>query len=162
MSFLPDGKQKSAILALLMLFTATACATVTEQLERTEKWVTNLNNDTKDEIAPPQATQEVPPASPFYMHRVTWSGESLSIVAKWYTGNLENWKALAKANPEIKPEFLQMGMKIRIPEAMIVNPNPMTQEFVASHYPKDTKKPKSPQSTSADLPLIGPKSYSDK
>ncbi len=80
-------------------------------------------------------------------------------------GTLEIWRTgepLAKANPEIKPEFLQVGMKIRIPEAMIVNPNAMTQEFVASHYPKDSKRSKSPQSDSADLPLIGPKSYSDK
>ena len=162
MSLLHDGKQKTAIFALLMLFTAVGCATVTEQLEKTEKWVTSLNKDGTDETTPPQATHEESPASSFFVHRVTWTGESLSIVAKWYTGNLENWKALAKANPEIKPEFLQVGMKIRIPEAMIVNPNAMTQEFVASHYPKDTKRSKSPQSTSADLPLIGPKSYSDK
>lgn len=160
MSLLHDGKQKTAIFALLMLFTAIGCATVTEQLEKTERWVTSLNKDGTDETTP-QATREGSPASSVYVHRVTWTGESLSIVAKWYTGNLENWKALAKANPEIKPEFLQVGMKIRIPEAIIVNPNPMTQEFVASHYPKDTKRSKSPQSTSADLPLIGPKSYSD-
>ena len=161
MSLLHDGKQKTAIFALLMLFTAIGCATVTEQLEKTERWVTSLNKDGTNETTP-QATHEGSPASSVYVHRVTWTGESLSIVAKWYTGNLENWKALAKANPEIKPEFLQVGMKIRIPEAMIVNPNPMTQEFVASHYPKDTKRSKSPQSTSADLPLIGPKSYSDR
>jgi len=160
MSLLHDEKQKTAIFALLMLFTAIGCATVTEQLEKTERWVTSLNKDGTDETTP-QATREGSPASSVYVHRVTWTGESLSIVAIWYTGNLENWKALAKANPEIKPEFLQLGMKIRIPEAIIVNPNPMTQEFVASHYPKDTKRSKSPQSTSADLPLIGPKSYSD-
>ena len=162
MSWLHDGKQNTAIFALLMLFTAIGCAAVTEQLEKTERWVTSLNKDGTDETTPPQATQEGSSASSFYVHRVTWTGESLSIVAKWYTGNLENWKALAKANPEIKPEFLQVGMKIRIPEAMIVNPNAMTQEFVASHYPKDTKRSKPPQSNSEDIPLIGPKSYSDK
>jgi LysM domain len=162
MSFLQDGKQNTAILALLMLFTAIGCATVTEQLEKTERWVTSLNKDGTEETVPSQAKQEGSPASSFYVHRVTWTGESLSIVAKWYTGNLENWKALANANPEIKPEFLQVGMKIRIPEVLMVNPDPMTQEFVASHYPKDTKRSKSPPITSADLPLIGPKSYSDK
>jgi hypothetical protein len=162
MYLLHDGKQKTAIFALLMLFTAIGCATVTEQFEKTERWVTGLNKDGTDETTPPQATREESPASSFYVHRVTWTGESLSIVAKWYTGNLENWKELAKVNPEIKPEFLQVGMKIRIPEAMIVNPNAMTQEFVASHYPKDTKRSKSPPSPSEDLPLIGPKSYSDK
>jgi len=162
MSLLHDGKQKTAIFALLMLFTAIGCATVTEQFEKTERWVASLNKDGTDATTPPQAAHGESPVSSFYVHRVTWTGESLSIVAKWYTGNLENWRTLAKANPEIKPEFLQVGMKIRIPEAMIVNPNAMTQEFVASHYPKDSKRSKSPQSDSADLPLIGPKSYSDK
>ena len=162
MSFLPDGKRRTLILALLVLIAATGCATVTEQFEKTEKWVRSLNNDTPDETAAPQTSQEVSPAPGFYMHRVTWAGESLSIVAKWYTGNLENWKAISKANPEIRPDFLQSGMMIRVPEAMIVNDDPLSQEFVASHYPKDTKRSKSPQSDSADLPLIGPKLYSDK
>ena len=162
MSLLSDEKQKTAIFALLMLFTAIGCAAVTEQLEKTERWVTSLNKDGTNETTPPQTTHEESPASSFYVHRVTWTGESLSIVAKWYTGDLENWKALAKANPEIKPEFLQVGMKIRIPEAMIVNPNAMTHEFVVSHYYKDPKRSKSSQSNSVDLPLIGPKSYSDK
>jgi hypothetical protein len=100
--------------------------------------------------------------SGFYIHRVTWTGESLSIVAKWYTGNLENWKALAKANPEIRPDFLQTGMMIRVPETMIVNRDPLSQEFVASHYSKDARRSKSFQSPPSDLPLIGPKSYSDE
>ncbi len=161
MSFLPDGKRRAVILALLVLIPAMGCATVTEQLEKTEKWVQSLNNDTPDETAAPQPSQQVSPASGFYMHRVTWAGESLSIVAKWYTGNLENWKVIAKANPEIRPDFLQTGMMIRVPEAMIVNRDPLSQEFVASHYSKETKSSKSLQNPPADLPLIGPKSYSD-
>ena len=156
-----DGKHKAAILALLLLLTATGCASVTEQLERTEKWVTSLNQDTPGGNAASRAPLEPSSDSPSYVHRVTWAGESLSLVAKWYTGNLENWRALAKANPDIKPDLLQIGMKIRIPEAMIVTRDPMTQEFVVSHYAKETKRPKSPPSQAGDLPLIGPKSYSD-
>jgi len=162
MTFLPDGKQKTVIFALLVLITAMGCATVTERLERTEKWVKSLNEDTPDENAAPHVTQEASPALDFHIHRVTWAGESLSIVAKWYTGNLENWKSIAKANPEIKPDLLRMGMRIRIPEALLLTHDPMPQEFVASHYSKDTKGPKSSQSAAEDLPLIGPKSYSDK
>jgi hypothetical protein len=162
MSFLRDGKRRTGILALLVLIAAMGCATVTDQIEKTEKWIRSLNKDTPDETAAPQASQEVSPASGFYIHRVTWAGESLSIVAKWYTGNLENWKGIAKANPEIRPDFLQTGMMIRVPEAMIVNRDPLSQEFVASHYSKDTRRSKSLQSPPANLPLIGPKSYSDQ
>lgn len=154
-----DAKHQLTIFILLTLLTPIGCTTVTEQLERTEKWVASLNKDSTDESVTREET--VDPSSPSYTHTVMWSGESLSIVAKWYTGNLENWKTLAKVNPEIKPDFLRVGMKIRIPEGMIVNRTPMTQEFVASHYSKDGKRSKSRSSGADDVPLIGPKPYSD-
>ncbi len=162
MSFLLDARQRTAIFALLMLIAAAGCATVTEQLEKTETWVKSLKSDASEQPAPPQQECEGSPSSSFYTHRVTWTGESLSIVAKWYTGNLENWKVLSKANPEIKPHSLRLGMKIRIPESMIVNRDPLPQEFVTAHYSNDVSKPRSLQNGPEDLPLIGPKSYSDQ
>ncbi len=158
---------KKAIFTLLTFIITAGCAALTEQLETTKQRLKSLNNDGTQEKSTAQATREqvTPKESPspdFFIHTVAWTGESLSIIAKWYTGSLENWKTIAKVNPELNPSLVQVGMKIRIPEIMIVNRNPMPVEFVASHYSKDAKRSKSPPPEPSDPPLIGPKSYSDK
>jgi hypothetical protein len=61
---------------------------------------------------------------------VKWPNESLSIIAKWYTGSLMNWKALAKANPDIKPTVVHKGDRIRIPVNMLKTRDPMPEAFV--------------------------------
>ena len=52
-------------------------------------------------------------------HKVRWPGESLSLIAKWYTGHLENWKALARANPNLNPNRINLGNVIYIPSEML-------------------------------------------
>ena len=39
----------------------------------------------------------------YFEHRVKWSGETLSLIAKWYTGSYGNWKAIAQANSGLNP-----------------------------------------------------------
>ena len=36
-----------------------------------------------------------------YRHTVHWPGESMSLIARWYTGASDNWPKLAEANPSI-------------------------------------------------------------
>ncbi|OPX40799.1 MAG: hypothetical protein B1H13_05485 [Desulfobacteraceae bacterium 4484_190.3] len=59
-----------------------------------------------------------------------WPNESLSIIAKWYTGSLMNWKELAKANPDMRPTVIHKGDQIRIPVHMLKTRDPMPEEFV--------------------------------
>jgi hypothetical protein len=66
----------------------------------------------------------------YFVHQVKWPNESLSIIAKWYTGSLMNWQALAKANPEMKPTVIHKGDQIRIPVSMLKTRDPMPEEFV--------------------------------
>jgi len=66
----------------------------------------------------------------YFVHQVKWPNESLSIIAKWYTGSLMNWKALAKANPDMKPTVVHKGDRIRIPVNMLKTRDPMPEEFV--------------------------------
>ena len=33
------------------------------------------------------------------VHKVRYPGESVSIIAGWYTGEIDNWKVLAEVNP---------------------------------------------------------------
>jgi hypothetical protein len=100
--------------------------------------------------APPAAPREpvspLPSPSPspaepaektvFHTHTVRFSGESISIIAAWYTGDLENWKALAAANPKVDPNRIFVGNKILIPENMLKNREPMPRDFVDSFYEK--------------------------
>jgi len=67
----------------------------------------------------------------FYVHPVKWEGETLSILAKWYTGSLDNWKAIAKVNPVLDPNRIIIGNEIRIPTSLLITRNPMPKSFLA-------------------------------
>ena len=83
------------------------------------------------------------PPTTYYTHTVKWPGETVSIIAGWYTGDIENWKALGEANPGINPNRISEGLKILIPENIMKTHSPMPKEFVDSFYPKP-KQPKEP------------------
>jgi LysM repeat protein len=98
------------------------------------------------------------------VHKVRYPGESVSIIAGWYTGEIDNWKVLAEANPGLNPNVINEGMKINIPESMLKTREPMTREYVDSFYPKLKSKSKGTgsrgqSSTPADeeTPVFGPK-----
>lgn len=98
------------------------------------------------------------------VHKVRYPGESVSIIAGWYTGEIENWKILADVNPGINPNVIHEGMKINIPESLLKEREPMPREYVDSFYPKARSRskgsvPHGPPSGPADeeTPLFGPK-----
>jgi hypothetical protein len=68
---------------------------------------------------------------------VRWEGETLSLIAKWYTGDWKNWKALSEVNPWVEPNSLFVGVKIKIPRQLLKNKNRMTREFVLSYASKN-------------------------
>jgi len=55
-----------------------------------------------------------------FIHTVKWPGETISIVAKWYTGNVNHWKQIAKINPGLDPKKIVIGNKISIPKSLII------------------------------------------
>jgi hypothetical protein len=120
----------------------------------------------KELVEAPVVEQVAPPPEAYYTHTVKWPGESISIIAGWYTGDVQNWKALAEANPDINPNKIHEGMKIRIPESLVKNRTAMTKEHVDSFYPKPRKQPPARTGTGQgkdDEPqLFGPKEYPQK
>ena len=76
----------------------------------------------------------------YYTHAVKLSGESLSIIAKWFTGDLENWETLAKYNPTINPNRIFLGDKIKIPRHLMIRHDRMTQEFIDKSQPKPRQR----------------------
>ena len=90
---------------------------------------------------PPAVQQASPPPPPpkeptYFIRIVKWPNESLSINAAWYTGQIDNWKILVEANPELDPNRMRIGDKVRIPEELLKTREPMPQEFVESLVPK--------------------------
>ena len=94
-------------------------------------------------------------------HRVRWPGESLSIIAKWYTGEFNNWKTLADFNPKLKPDRIWVGQEILVPESLLKTREPMPKSFVGQ-FARKSKKKKSPPKEDKALPLFGPRDYSSK
>jgi len=70
------------------------------------------------------------PVADYFTHKVRWPGESLSIIAKWYIGSLQDWKLLAKHNPELNPNQIYVGDAIRIPKSRMRTQDPLPREFV--------------------------------
>jgi len=104
---------------------------------------------------------EVPsPAEPkpsFYLHEVRWPEETLSHVAKWYTGTVKNWKAIAKANPELDIKKIDIGDTISIPEDLLTSRKPMPHSFVRSVARKKSTPLSSSNKTST--PFESPKLF---
>ena len=106
----------------------------------------------KSEREKPLKVKEPEETTP-YIHTVRWPDESLSLIAKWYTGNLENWKALAQVNPDINPDRIVKGDAILIPQNLLKTRDPMPQQFVKTSQPQ----PQPPPAEEKELPLFGPR-----
>lgn len=65
-----------------------------------------------------------------YLHKVRWPEETLSHIASWYTGTINNWKAIAKVNPGLDPKKINVGDTISIPEDLLSSRKPMPRSFV--------------------------------
>ncbi|MCS6894413.1 MAG: LysM peptidoglycan-binding domain-containing protein [Deltaproteobacteria bacterium] len=79
-----------------------------------------------------------------FNHVVRYEGETLSIIAEWYTGSTDNWKVLAKENPNIKPNLIKIGDVIRIPQALLVKTEPLPKSKLARKQARQSQqKPRS-------------------
>ncbi len=114
--------------------------------------------------APPPPVKETKPQPVFYQHTVKYSGETLSIIALWYTGHHDRWKEIAQANPDLDPNRIFQGDEILIPEGMLKTHDALPQEFIDRIYSKANRGKGQPKArTRAAEPeqeepkLFGPK-----
>ncbi len=78
-----------------------------------------------------QRTQAEQPAEPRYLrHTVQRPGETLSHIAQWYTGKIQNWETIASHNRSMDINSLRRGDIVRIPESILITHKPMPQDFV--------------------------------
>lgn len=111
----------------------------------------------------PAPKVELEPTAENFIHDVKWPGESLSIIAGWYTGDIQNWKALAPLNPHIKPDLIRVGDRIVIPRNMMKTEENMPKEYVEKFVPQEgspaePSPSKEGQTTDEEEPkLFGPR-----
>jgi len=106
----------------------------------------------------------------YFAHTVTQSDEKISVIARWYTGNAENSKAIAKANPDIDPDFLLVGNEIYIPSKLLKTRKSMVAKSDQISAVKPAQKPtataantaKPPDAKPKKIQLFGPKQLSDR
>lgn len=67
-----------------------------------------------------------------YEHKVLYAGETLGSIAKWYTGSLDNWRAILKHNPGLDEKRIRIGQVIKIPKTLMIKTQPMPKNFIAS------------------------------
>jgi len=168
-------------LGLILFFTCAGCVSQSPQVTETDAEMSPAPEEYPGEIY-----EEGDAAYPegYYIHTVSLPDESISIIAKWFTGDLLNWEVLAKCNPTINPNRIFLGDKIRIPRSIMTRHPPMTPEFVQESQPQAQRKQKAatakakakPQQTAPSSPavpatpapaaaeeeslLFGPKEYS--
>ena len=93
---------------------------------------------------------------PHFVHEARWQGETLEIIAKWYTGDRKNWPALADANPHIDFKEVTIGTSVYIPEDLLKKRDPLPREFVASFNKKPEPRPKTKPKKSKKRPKPKP------
>ena len=130
-------------LPVLIIFSVfTGCAyQKTHSRSRLQKLPVPVTVKPETATVVPERSSGVVPPSPIpaprsYVHRVRWKGETLFIIAKWYTGSGKNWKALSKANPKLNPNRMSINDNIVIPENLIKYRKPMTLSFLSSFIRK--------------------------
>jgi hypothetical protein len=88
---------------------------------------------------------------------VRWREETLSHIAKWYTGTIKNWKVIAKANSELDPKKIDTGDTILIPEDLLTARAPMPHSFLGSAIRKKDNSLSS--SNKSSIPSKSPKLF---
>ena len=78
----------------------------------------------------------------YYVHTVRIPNENLTIIAKWYTNKQKNWLVLVKCNPDIKPNRIFIGDKIKIPRSLLAQEASLPAEFVHQLQAEPQRKPK--------------------
>lgn len=141
---------KNLVLLMIVAMVAAACST----LRPGPVTPTSDEGERPPDIQSPTEIEPQPEISvPDYLtHTIQYRGETLYAIARWYTGDAENWRALVRANPTLDPKGLNIGDAIRIPEDIVINRDPMPAVKTALRLKDKTP----PSRQKSDRTLFGP------
>jgi len=100
----------------------------------------------------------------YFIHKVRYEGETLSIIARWYIGNYKSWKSLAHYNPELNPSNIHVGDKVWIPRNKMKTFKRMPKSFLKK-YTRQKKEPiikKHKPPNNKPIELYGPKEHEEE
>lgn len=132
---------------LLIFFLSSGCMGNFRKIKNWEYFPWNKTVETSERQRKQQgaSVEKKQSGSEFRVHRIRWKGETLSIIAKWYMGRIDDWKTLADINPELDPQNLQKGEKVRIPSEKLKTSVPMPRDFLEAYIAtpgnQDKRKP---------------------
>lgn len=89
--------------------------------EAVQKTLEENSGDSSEEPQDPDTDVE---------HTVRYSGETLRLISKWYTGTAENADRIARINKLKNPNRLRLKQVIRIPEYLLVRLEPFPKSEV--------------------------------
>ena len=69
------------------------------------------------------------PQVDYFNYAVARQGETLAVIAKWYTGSSANWSVIQSHNPGLDPKRMKIGTVVRIPETMLVRRDPLPKKI---------------------------------
>lgn len=90
----------------------------------------NASPEVIDELSEVSNVDESPSGD--IIHHVSFPGETLRIIAEWYTGDKNNANRLTRINEIAKPETLQLGQRIRIPRYLLKTMAPLPRSHLGS------------------------------
>jgi hypothetical protein len=72
-----------------------------------------------------------------FIHKVTTKGETISMIAEWYTGDFRNWKEISRYNNKGERSVVYIGEKVIIPRNLLVRNEPMDVSAFEYKYERD-------------------------
>jgi hypothetical protein len=87
----------------------------------------------------PTASTSTPPPEEFFEHRVSVQGETLGIIAGWYTGSAANHPMLRTSRGDGR--LIRLGDTVYIPKELVKRSTPITREYVGKYYSRGAGKP---------------------
>lgn len=137
MEFLAESRFRNCIVCAAIMLMLFGCAgtkeTVSQKYAASKSWLKEKWQaaGSKFSSSEDEETSVEPEQVNYFEHRVKWSGETLSLIAKWYTGSYGNWKAIAQANPGLNPNRIAVGDTIKIPPEMMKTQKPLPRKVVS-------------------------------
>lgn len=108
----------------------TSNKTPAEEVELSE----NVTEETQTSEMPPATKKEIVPAlddvDGDILHLVKYQGETLRLIAGWYTGNPDNAGRIARINGFKNANALILDQKIRIPRYLVTKDTKLTKDDV--------------------------------
>ena len=141
MEFLVRNRIRYCIIGGVVMMMLFGCAgtkeTVSQKYAASKSWFKEKWQaaDSKSSSSEDEETSIKSDRIHYFEHRVKWSGETLSLIAKWYTGSYGNWKAIAQANPGLNPNRIAVGDIINIPPEMMKTKKPLPRKVVSKTLP---------------------------